>query len=202
MNPISPVLFNTERLYARELSPEDKASVFEFACDTESWRYMPSGPMSEEQAYAFLERSLADQIAVRRSRYALALCLKETDEFVGVITLKTDPVQLDGNIGYVIINRFQHKGYASEAVPGMLRFGFLGLDLHRIYARCDDRNIASIRVLESAGLRREGHFINSLRKIVRGVDCWNSIYIYAMLQKELLTRLPDGSHSASAQDRT
>lgn len=45
-------------------------------------------------------------------------------------------------LGYTINKAFWGKGYASEAAKGMLQFGFMNLNLHRISARCDSMNTA------------------------------------------------------------
>jgi RimJ/RimL family protein N-acetyltransferase len=52
--------------------------------------------------------------------------------------------------------------------------------LHRIFAWCDTENPASARVLEKAGMRREG----VLRKnwTVRGE--WRDALLYAMIESE------------------
>jgi [ribosomal protein S5]-alanine N-acetyltransferase len=43
-------------------------------------------------------------------------------------------------------------------VRRIVRFAFEELGAHRVYAECDPENAASARVLEKAGLRREGIF--------------------------------------------
>ena len=49
------------------------------------------------------------------------------------------------------------KGYATEAACAMLAYAFEDLKLHRVYGDCDDRNVASARVMEKVGMRREAH---------------------------------------------
>lgn len=48
------------------------------------------------------------------------------------------------------------KGYATEVARALLRYGFEDLHLPRIVAFAEERNVASLRVLEKAGLRRIG----------------------------------------------
>jgi len=43
-----------------------------------------------------------------------------------------------------------------------LAYLFTEYKLHRIWANCDRSNIASIKLLERLGMRREGHFVKSL----------------------------------------
>lgn len=44
-----------------------------------------------------------------------------------------------------------------EALAAVLRFGFEALGLHRIWAMTHPENARSIRALENAGFRKEGH---------------------------------------------
>jgi RimJ/RimL family protein N-acetyltransferase len=49
-----------------------------------------------------------------------------------------------------------------------------------VYARIDDENLASIRVAERLGMRREAHLLeNDLRDGV-----WSSEVVYALLDRE------------------
>jgi RimJ/RimL family protein N-acetyltransferase len=47
------------------------------------------------------------------------------------------------------------QGYATEIAYTLLHAGFAQLDLQRVFAICDIHHLASVRVLEKAGLRRE-----------------------------------------------
>jgi RimJ/RimL family protein N-acetyltransferase len=48
------------------------------------------------------------------------------------------------------------QGYGTEAVRLLLRFGFMDLNLHRIYLHVFSTNAAAIRVYEKNGFRQEG----------------------------------------------
>ena len=57
-----------------------------------------------------------------------------------------------------------------------------GCGLHRIFATCDVRNLASANVLEKVGMRREGRLRED--KCVRGQ--WRDSYVYGILEHEWL----------------
>ena len=65
-------------------------------------------------------------------------------------------------------------------VASLLDFGFTQLGLHRMVARTDVRNAASIQLLERLGFRREGHCIENFYD--KGE--WTSEYLYALLAQE------------------
>lgn len=200
MNSASNVVFETARLYARELVPSDAENVFEYASDIFNSGFMPWSPMSMDDTKAFVKRGIADMIESPRKSFVLALCLKENDGFVGTVKLALEDDRRQASVGYILTKRFWHNGYASEAVRGLLRFAFLGLELHRAYACCDDKNIQSVRVLEAVGMRREAHFIKSCYIRVSGRYGWRSIFHYAMLQKEYLMGLTDGDYSPNGDE--
>lgn len=194
MDPVSPVVFETERLYAREFVKDDADGVFEYAGNIESSGFQPFSPESYEDVVKFVESRLAEQLKEKRGYFDLVLCLKDTDEMVGAMGLYLSEDRRQGELGYNLKKRFWGRGYATEAARGFLRFGFLGLELHRITAKCDDRNAASYRVMERLGMRREAHFIKDTYTRVFGRMGWRNTYHYAILQKEFLASLPDGEY--------
>lgn len=195
MDPVSPVVFETERLYAREFVREDAEGVFEYAGNLESSGFQAFSPESFEDVTKIVESRLASQIESPRKNYDFILCLKDTDEMIGAMGLSISDEGRQAELGYNLKKRFWGNGYATEAAKGFLKFGFLGLELHRITARCDEENIASYRVMEKIGMRREGHFIKSEYRRVFGKTGWRSSYSYAILKKEYLLGLPDGDYS-------
>lgn len=200
MDPVSPILFTTERLYTREFTLNDAEAVYRYASSIENAGFLPFCPESREDVGHFIERRLADQIAEKRRCWDVAICLKETDEFIGSVSLALRENGDQAEIGWILDMRYWHNGYAVEAARGMLRFGFLGLELHRIFARCDDKNKASYSVMERLGMRREAHFIKDEYTRVNGRPSWRSHFIYAMLQKEYLLSLPDGYVSPTGEN--
>ena len=74
---------------------------------------------------------------------------------VGVIGLSVKDEGI-AEIGYWIGVPFWNRGYASEAVRAVLRYGFNECGLHRIFAGYFARNPASGRVLAKSGMKYEG----------------------------------------------
>ncbi len=67
-----------------------------------------------------------------------------------------------------------------EAATALLGFGFRDVGLHRIYARCDARNVASARVMARLGMREEAHFREHMH--VKGR--WDEELICAILDRD------------------
>jgi len=83
-------------------------------------------------------------------------------------------------IGYSLLPGERGKGCCTEAVKIMVDYLFLSREARRIQAQTDLRNVASQKVLEKVGFKKEG----ILRKnfFVRGE--WRDTYLYSILREE------------------
>jgi len=57
---------------------------------------------------------------------------------------------------YIAEDKWQEKGFASEALQLLLKYGFCELRLHRVYATIFEYNERSIRFFEKHGFKFEG----------------------------------------------
>jgi RimJ/RimL family protein N-acetyltransferase len=60
------------------------------------------------------------------------------------------------DIGYVLAPHLWRRGLMGEAVRGLVHWAMNHPEVYRIWAVCDVENIASARLLESAGMQLEG----------------------------------------------
>ena len=110
----------------------------------------------------------------------LAVELRDTGELVGHVNVVVDPDNRQGEIGFIFHPAHQGHGYATEAARALLDDAFERYGLHRVYGRLEPRNVASARVLEKLGMRREAHLIEN--EWVKGE--WQSEAVYALLARE------------------
>ena len=61
-----------------------------------------------------------------------------------------------GSLGYWMGAAYARQGHMTAAVAAVLTLAFGTLRLHRVEAACIPANVASIRLLEKTGFRREG----------------------------------------------
>jgi RimJ/RimL family protein N-acetyltransferase len=85
-----------------------------------------------------------------------------------------------GTVGYGLAESTWGKGYATEAVQEVLRYGFEELKLHRIAAWVFANNPRSARVLEKCGFVDEG----ADRQAVKWADGWMDDRRYGILVEE------------------
>ena len=102
------------------------------------------------------------------------------DQLVGTITLRIDRSNNIGELGYWIGREYWGKGIATEAARQIIRFGFYELALHKIHASALLRNPGSQRVLDKAGLSREG--VRKEHRLLHGVH--EDTVLYGLLKSE------------------
>jgi RimJ/RimL family protein N-acetyltransferase len=86
-------------------------------------------------------------------------------------------------IGYVFHPDHRGQGFATEAVGALLDIAFGTYRLHRVTARIDARNLASLRLAERVGMRQEAHLLEN--EWFKGA--WSDEIDFAMLQREWLS---------------
>lgn len=166
-------LFSTDRLIIRKFTPDDYADLAEILTDVEVTYFEP---------YETFTREACVQEAINFSN---------SDEFYAVV--------LDGKvigkiyfsdkgfgsyeIGYTFNKAYQGKGYASESIKGMMKYAFSALNVRRIFAQIDTRNIKSIRLVERVGMRKEA-LHRELFPRKGESDIYHDFLVYALLKKE------------------
>jgi len=173
----------TKRLLLRDFKEEDWKAVHVYASDPEVVRFMAWGPNSEEETRDFVRKAIKYREERPRQHFELAAILKTDDALVGGCGLNvTSLADRVGCIGYCFNRLCWRVGLATEASEALLIYGFERLGLHRIWATCDSENLASSRVLEKVGMKREGQ----LRENVWTRGRWRDSFVYAILDREWL----------------
>ena len=83
-------------------------------------------------------------------------------------------------VGYMLIPSERGKGYCTEAVKIMVDYLFLSKNTIRVQAITDVGNIASQKILEKAGFKKEGTIRKS--SFIRGE--WRDGCLYSILREE------------------
>ena len=83
-------------------------------------------------------------------------------------------------IDYALIPSERNRGYCTEAVKIMVDYLFLSKDIANIQAEALTENLASQRVLEKAGFKKEG--IRRKSSFVKGD--WHDDVLYGILREE------------------
>lgn len=169
------------RLYLREFKEDDWSAVHTYASQERVSRHQPWGPNSIEETKKFISDVLGDTQKTPKSRYILAIILKEQDELIGAVEISIKSLtNKSGEIGYIVNPDHWGKGIATEAAAIMIEFGFRELALHRIYATCAPGNEGSQKVLEKLGMSFEGR----MRETLLLQDGWRDSNLFSILARE------------------
>jgi RimJ/RimL family protein N-acetyltransferase len=179
-----PALFvpiETARLLLRPFELRDAWAFSDYRSDPEVARYQAwEPPFSLESATWFIEELHQVIPGTPGGWYQVAVELKSEAVLIGDVGFQLFSSGRQAEIGFTLARRCHGKGFAFEAVGQVLDYLFTSFDLHRVQASCDPRNLASVRLLERLGMRREGHRIESAW--YKGE--WTDEYWYAILRRE------------------
>jgi len=149
-----PDEFRTARLIIRPIASEDGGAIFdEYAQDTVVTRFLMWRPHgSREETDTYIAGCLATPVTIART---YVLTGKEEGAIRGAFDLRwMAPHRLE--FGYVLARRWWGLGLMTEALTEIVRWALSQDGVYRIGAVCDVENIGSARVMEKAGLSREG----------------------------------------------
>jgi RimJ/RimL family protein N-acetyltransferase len=149
-----PEQIETERLILRKPRMDDAPAVFTgWVQDPEVTHFLIWRPHEDiGQTESMLTRAIAAWDGDVRFPYMITL--KASGDVIGMIELRIEGHRVE--LGYVMNKSFQGKGYMTEAVRAIIIWAFQQPNIYRVYATTDVENIASQRVLEKAGMQREG----------------------------------------------
>ena len=181
-----PVRLETERFVLRDAQLGDADAMIGYTTDPEVCRYMIWGPNTPDQTRDHLQhRVSALQSETARRAFELLIVEKATGEVIGGAGLRVpDSDDLDGSLGYVLARSRWGQGIMPEACAKLLEVAFGWFGLHRVWASTDAENLASQRVLEKLGMRREAHFVQN--QLVKGQ--YRDTRVYALTESEYWAR--------------
>jgi [ribosomal protein S5]-alanine N-acetyltransferase len=174
-----PERFQTQRLILRKPVPTDANSIFHaYAQDAEVTRYLIWTPHTRiEETQVFVNFCMRAWQEGKRFPYVITEAGRS--EAIGMIELRLDRYKAD--VGYVLSREYWSKGYVTESLRAIVDWWREQPELYRLWAVCDVDNIASARVMEKAGMQREGRLRREIQHPnidAEPRDC----YIYSMVK--------------------
>src|SRR5262245_51389194 len=128
----------------REYTSADVAAMTAWASDPEVSRYLTWPVGNYQSAVSFIEKTLAQAQEEPRTIYEFAIIERSSDEAIGSAGIRIrDWHSLRADLGYVLRQDCWGRGYMTQAVSLLIRFGFDHLHMHRIEATCHPDNYAS-----------------------------------------------------------
>lgn len=170
----------TERLILRKMLVSDKDDIYAYSCREDVTEFLT---WSVHASVAYTQ----DYLRYIGQRYSVgdyfdwAVVEKASGRVIGSCGFTRFDYPNDaGEIGYVFHPDYWGKGYATEAVAEVVRFGFVALKLHRIEAKYLKGNNRSCKLMERLGMKFEGERREAM--LVKGA--YRTVGTYAILAGE------------------
>jgi RimJ/RimL family protein N-acetyltransferase len=171
----------SERLLLGKLGPQYAERMFAYRSHPQVTRFQLWRPVRIEDARERIretERTVFGEIG---SWYQLGIFLNGREELIGDLGMHfLPPDNQQTEIGFTVAPEHQRHGYGTEAVRAAIDYLFGTLHKHRVTASVAPENAASRALLEKIGMRKEGHF----RQSVWAGDRWEDDVVYAVLDVE------------------
>ncbi|KHD44021.1 acetyltransferase [Streptococcus uberis] len=146
----------TDRLVLRKFTLDDSQTVTRI-CSTDAIQKntlnLPN-PYTEESAIEWIMSQ--GENSKQNKSYDYAITDKLTGNLYGCVSLAVFKNGYIAELGYWISPDTWNKGIATEAATALIRFGFEMKQFHKIVAKHFKYNGASGRVMEKAGMTKEG----------------------------------------------
>ena len=153
--PTTQATLETKRLLLRPLCDSDTASLSKIANDWDIAKFLSSmpHPFTLEAAKSFIESS--NSAYLDNENIVFAITKRASKKLIGIIELDLNIKDNHATASYWIGKDYWGKGYTTEALEELVRFGFKELNLHRIASHHFHNNPASGKVMQKVGLKPE-----------------------------------------------
>ncbi len=145
------MIFQTSRLLVRRLTFQDFEPFHEMQANFKVMQYASGKSNTLEENRADLKKVIDHYHEANNGFWVWAIERKSDQEFIGTAAIIVDKNN-EGEIGYRLLEKHWSNGYATEVLKDLIDFGLEKMKLHAIYAVVDERNIASIKMLEKSVL--------------------------------------------------
>ena len=141
----------TPHLLLRAWKPEDAEAWFNILHEDGILRYFPNQtPPTREKADAYIAHHQAHWEKYGYGHWAVVT--REDGQVVGWNGLEHLPDLNETEVAYLLSQRVQGRGYATEAARAAVQFGLETAGLAKIIGLVHPENVGSARVLEKCGL--------------------------------------------------
>lgn len=129
--------------------------------------------MSEAEAAAFLTRMNTAPLFCPGDWIQLGIAEPVADRLIGDIGICVADGEMTAEIGFTLDPEFQGRGIATAAVREAIHLLFAATKVRQVFGITDQRNLASIHLLERAGFQ----YKEERDTVFRGDPCCEKIYV-------------------------
>lgn len=152
-----------KRIYLRALEPEDYKISIKWRNDPEI-QNMIGGPKFYVSSET--EKKWVSEHINNPHKLVLAICLKNNDKYIGNVIIKDIDWRNRSAQGAILIGEKDEwgHGYGTEARIESLCYAFQEMGLERVWSLVLENNLASLKMLQKCGYKKEGVLRKSVFK--------------------------------------
>jgi RimJ/RimL family protein N-acetyltransferase len=153
MTTMSEIIFETERLQCRRLTPDDFQAMLEVYGDADAMRWVGDGsPITEDGVRRWIE--VTENNYQKRGYGMFALVEKSTGKVIGFCGIVHPGGQQEAEVKYAFLRSYWGQGFATEAVGELIKYGEQKHGLTYMIATVAPENLASQSVLSKVGMSK------------------------------------------------
>lgn len=170
----------SERLIYREVKLEDVEDIFKIYSDPEVAKYDWYEPINTKDTAISIINNYKDEFK-NKEEITWGVARKDDNKIIGFCNLGDfDDDAIRSEIGYGFKRSEWNKGYATETIKTLVKFGFQSMCLNRVEAIVTLGNDASVKALKKANFVQEG--ISRERTFMKGEFVYD--VILAIIKKD------------------
>ena len=170
-----------DRVFLRPLALDDFESIYSWATDLSTTRYLGgfySGKILAQDIWEVLENRVNGDAGGEE----FAICSKTDLAYIGQCALMPiDRVCKKAEISFLLIPSARGQGLGLEALKLLIDFAFNQIDLNRLWLKCDANNFPAIKLYLKAGFKQEG----LLRKDCISDGAYSDSIILGLLKEDV-----------------
>lgn len=184
MNHKGTLRIDTENLILRKFKLSDAEAMYKnWASDSEVTKFLTWNPIDSVEVSKSIIEGWVDEYK-NNNIYQWAIVPKNNgDEPIGAISVVRQDEEVSMvQVGYCIGRQWWNKGITSEALSALIKFFINEVNVNRIEARFDPRNLNSGKVMMKCGMKYEG----TMRKADKNNQGICDSVMYSLLAEEYI----------------
>ncbi|MDX8366904.1 GNAT family protein [Cytobacillus sp. IB215665] len=174
-------IIETDRLILRKVTKNDANEMLAYLSDEEVVKHIGLTPF-QSLSDVWDEIEWYDSIIEEGTGIRWGITLKGNNKVIGscgFLNMKSKHFRAE--VGFELSKDFWGKGIASEALEGVINYGYRHFQLERIEALIEPANLPSQKLVERQGFTREG----LLRSYEYTCGKFDDLYMYSRLKTDV-----------------
>ncbi|WEG15268.1 GNAT family N-acetyltransferase [Alkalihalophilus pseudofirmus] len=143
-------MLESKRCIIRAFQRSDIREIRKLYKSEEVRKYLGGVPQAQT-----IDASLKEMERPKSGSYYWIIREKQTDEFIGLASLDPHHDGVNIELSYQLLPRWWGRGYATEILQVIIPYALNDLNLSKIVTETQTANIASCRLLEKVGMKKE-----------------------------------------------